>query len=128
MPTKFRDLQGFAVLLIALLAGGFLLLRNAQPQITYTVPGPTATTTPQDSSWQEVIETQMINGSTALPTSNVPPATFNPPTLPPVQGTPIVLQPTQIFLVTTPTPTRYLPATPTRPGPTEPRSRRWTRP
>ncbi len=116
MQTTRRDLQGFAVLLIALLAAGFLLTRNIQPAITYAVPGPTATSTAQDSSWDQVIQDQLLNGPTALPTHDLP--TFVPPTLAPVQGTPILLQPTQVFQAVTATPTRALPMTPTRPGPT----------
>jgi murein DD-endopeptidase MepM/ murein hydrolase activator NlpD len=118
MQTTSRDLQGFAVLLIALLAGGFLLFRNIQPVILYAVPGPTATATSKDSSWEQVIQNELVNGATSIPTRDVATVEFVPPTLQPAQGTPILFEPTQVFQVITPTATRSLPVTATRPGPT----------
>jgi murein DD-endopeptidase MepM/ murein hydrolase activator NlpD len=118
MQSKARDLQGFLVLVVALLAGGFLLIRNMQPAVTYTIPGPTATITPPDSSWQQVIQQQLVNGPTAIPTRDVPASTLVAPTLPPVTGTAVLFQPTQVFRGTTPTATRFIPITATRPGPT----------
>ncbi|MEP7286845.1 MAG: M23 family metallopeptidase [Chloroflexota bacterium] len=118
MQTKNRDMQGFAVLLIALVAGGYLLLRNTAPAVSYTIAGPSPTSTTGKSSWQEVIQNQLVNGATLIPTHDLPEASFAPPTLPPVTGTPILLQPGQVFQGTTPTATRYIPITPTRPGPT----------
>jgi murein DD-endopeptidase MepM/ murein hydrolase activator NlpD len=118
MQSKGRDLQGFVVLVIALGAVGFLLLRNAQPQVSYTLPGPTATITPLDSSWAQVIQDQLVNGATPIPTRELPPADIALPTLPPVTGTPVLLQPTELFKVITPTVTRFVPITPTLPGPT----------
>ncbi len=102
MQTKGRDLQGFVVLLVALLAGGYLLLRNVQPQVSYTVPAPTSSATPPDSSWEQVIEQQLADGSTGQATRPQQAATYSPPTLPAVEGTPILFQPTQLFQVTTP--------------------------
>ncbi len=116
MQSKTRDLQGFAVLALALLAGAFILVRNAQPVVSYTIPGPTATATQQSNSWQQVIQKQLVEGATLIPTHDLP--TYLPPTLPPIEGTPILLQPTQVFRVITPTATRIAPITPTRPGPT----------
>jgi|SRR5450432_447031 murein DD-endopeptidase MepM/ murein hydrolase activator NlpD len=118
MQTKGRDLQGFVVLLVALVAGSYLLLRNVRPQTSYTVPAPTGSATPQDSSWEQVIEQQLVDGSNSQATKPLQAATFSPPTLPPVNGTPILYQPTQLFQVTTPTATRELPNAPTHPGPT----------
>src|SRR5664279_243132 len=97
MQTKGRDLQGFFVLLVALVAGGYLLLRNVQPPASYTVPAPTSSATPQDSSWEQVIEQQLVDGSTSQATRAVQGATYSPPTIPPVEGTPILFQPTQLF-------------------------------
>ncbi len=111
MQTKGRDIQGFVVLLVALLAGGYLLLQNVQPQVSYTVPAPTSSATPPDSSWEQVIEQQLADGSTGQATRPQQAATYSPPP-------PILFQPTQLFQVTTPTPTRELPNAPTRPGPT----------
>ncbi|MCC7448065.1 MAG: peptidoglycan DD-metalloendopeptidase family protein [Anaerolineae bacterium] len=116
MQSRTRDLQGFAVLALALLAGAFILVRNAQPAVSYTLPGPTATATQQANSWQQVIQKQLVEGATLIPTHDLP--TYLPPTLPPVEGTPILLQPTQVFRVITPTATRSGPVAPTRPGPT----------
>src|SRR5258708_23224103 len=118
MEAKGRDLQGFVVLLVALLAGGYLLLRNVQPQVSYTVPAPTGTATPLDSSWEQAIEQQLSDSSADQATRSLPAATYSPPTLPSVAGTPILFKPTQLFQVTTPTATRELPNAPTRPGPT----------
>ncbi|HLY27730.1 MAG TPA: peptidoglycan DD-metalloendopeptidase family protein [Aggregatilineales bacterium] len=118
MKSKSRDLQGFAVLLIALIAGGYILLRNTHPQLSYSVPGPTASQTPRDVSWEQMLQEQLINGSTALPTRDLPAAAFVAPTLPPLSGTLVLVQPTELFQPTTPTPTRFIPVGPTRAGPT----------
>src|SRR5262249_12101286 len=115
MKSRFRDLQGVMVLLVAVGAIGFLLLRNIQPGVTYTIPVLTRTVTP-DSSWSQVIQDQMVNGATPLPTSPVISAV--PPTLAPVTGTTVLLAPTQVFQAVTTTPTRFAPPTPTQPGPT----------
>ncbi len=115
MASKARDLQGCAVLIVAVAAGIFLLLRNAQPQMTYTIPGPTASTTP-GSAWSQVIQTQLISGATSIPTRNIPPSNAALPTLALASGTPVLMEPTQLFVPVSPTATRYLPITPTLPG------------
>ncbi len=116
MPSKARDLQGCAVLIVAVAAGIFLLLRNARPQMTYTIPGPTASATAPDSAWAQVIQTQLINGATAIPTHDIPPSNVAPPTLALASGTPILVEPTQLFMAASPTATRFMPITPTLPG------------
>src|SRR5579859_2765687 len=118
VQTKGRDLQGFVVVLLALGAGAFLLLRNLQPAVSYTIPGPTVTPTPQDSTWEQVIQNQLVNGSTAYPTHEIPVASYKPPTLPPIVGTVVLVQPTQIFQMITPTATRAAPLKETLAGPT----------
>jgi murein DD-endopeptidase MepM/ murein hydrolase activator NlpD len=118
MQSKGRDLQGFAVLLLALLGGGFLLLRNMQPAATFTISGPASTATQPDSAWEQVIQEQLINGSTPVPTRELPVVPIVPPTLPPVTGTAVLLQPTQVARTIIPTQPRVIPITPTRPGPT----------
>ncbi len=116
MQSKARDIQGFVVLLLALLGGGFLLFRNMQPSVSYTIGGSTVTPTGA-SSWQDVIDQQLVNGPTSIPTRVLPVANVVPPTLPPVTGTPVLLEPTQVSHDPTREP-RVLPITPTRPAPT----------
>src|SRR5262245_21389248 len=117
MQSKARDLQGFVVLLLALVGGGFLLFRNVQPPQSYSIGGSTVTTTAV-SSWQDVVDQQLGNGPTLLPTREVPVVNVEPPTLPPVTGTPVLLEPSQIPRTVVPTEPRTMPITPTRPGPT----------
>ncbi len=117
MQSKARDLQGFAVLLLAMLAGGYLLFRNSQPANNYSISGLAVTQTP-DTSWQQVIQQQLVNGATAIPTADLPTENAVPPTIPPGEGTTVLLLPTQVFRAVTPTATRFVPITPTRPGPT----------
>src|SRR3954470_12648244 len=106
MQTTSRDLQGFVVLLIAVIAAGFLLVRNIQPAISYAVPGPSATATSKDSSWEQVIQEQLVNGVTSIPTHELSTVDAIPPTFTPVEGTPILLEPTEVFQIITPTATR----------------------
>src|SRR5262249_43280553 len=100
MKSRFRDLQGVLVLLVAVGAMGFLLLRNIQPGVTYTIPVLTRTVTP-DSSWSQVIQDQMVNGATPLPTNNSPALSALPPTLTPVSGTTVLQAATQVFQAVT---------------------------
>jgi murein DD-endopeptidase MepM/ murein hydrolase activator NlpD len=118
MQSRARDLQGFAVLLIALLAGGFILARNVRPAQNYDISGPTSTATKGEASWQEVIQSELVNGASPVPTRNIPVATFAAPTLPPIEGTPILLQPGQVAFNATPTATRPVPVGATRAAPT----------
>lgn len=117
MTSRLRDLQGLAILFVAVIGIGLLVLRNVQPGASYTIPIPTRTITP-DSSWSQVIQDQLVNGATSLPTNALPVISAVPPTLPPISGTTVLLAPTQVFQAVTPTPTRFAPSTATQPGPT----------
>ncbi|MCC7206429.1 MAG: peptidoglycan DD-metalloendopeptidase family protein, partial [Anaerolineae bacterium] len=116
MRSTVRDLQGFAVLVLALGLVGFILLRNnpqpvsggdVQAAATET-PAPDLPTLPvtatlRDRSWEQVVQGDLVNGATPLPTpSDTPPGPAATPTLDPALGGPVVW-------ASTPTPTRFVP-------------------
>ncbi len=112
--TKSRDAQGCMVIGVAVLVIGFLLFRNAQPTVFFTLPAPTPTGTAVDTSWQQVLQGPVLDGATVLPTAVLPTA-YSAPTLTPF-GTPILVQPTQVFVAVVASPTRSFPITATLPG------------
>jgi murein DD-endopeptidase MepM/ murein hydrolase activator NlpD len=115
MRRIIRDLQGFAVLLLALLFGAFLLLRNSQPVVgdNHGVPeSPTPTATPLDSSWANIIRTELVNDATAHPTGAPQPSLAPSPQPESTLSGPVVWSATA-------TPTRFVPSQgPTRAAPT----------
>jgi murein DD-endopeptidase MepM/ murein hydrolase activator NlpD len=116
MRSTARDLQGFAVLVLALGLAGFVLLRNNPvpvsggdgPLSATETPPPESTAlpitaTPRDTSWEQIVEGNLVNGATPLPTaSDIPPGIVATPTLDPALGGPVVW-------ASTPTPVRYVP-------------------
>lgn len=111
-----RDVQGCIVILVAVLVVGFLLFRNLQPGVSFTLPAPTPTGTPVDDSWRQVLQGSPLEGATVLPTPDLPTA-YVAPTLTPY-GTALLVQPTQVFVAAAPSATRFLPVTATLPGST----------
>lgn len=105
MRSAGRDLQGFVVLILALVMGGYLLLRNnplpvsGDRQPTQT-PVPTATAL-RDGAWEQVVQEQLIQGATPLPTLYVPRPIVEPPT-----PTPDLGASGPVLWASTPTPTR----------------------
>ncbi len=110
-----RDVLGFLVILIAVLLVGFALFRNVQPSVSFTLPNPTATGTPVDNSWEQALQNVLSSDDTPQPTQIVPTA-YVPPTLPPL-GTPLLVQPTQVYVAVVASPTRPRPIAPTVAGP-----------
>jgi murein DD-endopeptidase MepM/ murein hydrolase activator NlpD len=105
MRSAGRDLQGFVVLILALVLGGYLLLRNnplpvsGDQQPTQT-PVPTATAL-RDGAWEQVVQEQLIQGATPLPTLYLPRPIVEPPT-----PTPDPDASGPVLWASTPTPTR----------------------
>ncbi len=116
-PTKSRDALGCLVLLIALLIGGFALFRNARQPVSFALPAATPTTTPVDDLRQVALRSVLADSGTAPATSIPLPTAYVAPTLPPF-GTPILIQPTQMYVAFAASATRPFPVSPTLPGPT----------
>ena len=117
-----RNLQGFVLLIVLLLGAGFLLLREPSPELSFSIPlEPSATATPLQPAWQEVLQQQYVENATPLPTVDLPTAQFVVPTLPPLptQSGAVLLEPAQLAGTIVPTNTPLPPPpTPTRFGPT----------
>lgn len=108
------------LLLIALIGiGAVYLMRNDQPAVTVSVPVYTAT--PYDvppEEWQSALEAQIAAQGTPLPTPDLG-SPFVPPTLPPTNEPPPVIQPVEVEVTPYPTSTpRPTLAIPTSDGPT----------
>src|ERR1700694_445038 len=93
-----RDMQGCLVIVVAVLLIGFVLFRNIQPSISFSLPVPTATGTPVDNSWEKALQSALSDYT--MPQASVvavPPTAYVAPTLPP-EGTLLLVQPTQMFV------------------------------
>jgi murein DD-endopeptidase MepM/ murein hydrolase activator NlpD len=113
---KTRDLQGFTILVLALMALGYFILRNNAPIVSPALPLTTPTPTQGESAWQDIVQQQLVDVPTLAPTNIRLLDAAQPPTLPSDSGTAILVQPTNLAIQ--PTATRYSPAKPTQPGPT----------
>lgn len=117
-----HDLQGLGVLILALALGGFLLLsRLSSDPVIAELPrgtdasatGTALTATPRGADWQQVIQQQIVNGATPIPTINIPRPSLTPPLTVQVET------PAPNFWEATPTAQRFVPASgPTLPPPT----------
>ncbi len=111
-----HDLQGFAVLAVAVAVGAFILLRNVQPGASYTVLSGTGSPSPS-AAGQDPIRETLAGTVTPLPTPVIPISVFQVPTNAP-SSTPTQIPVTNVFLSGTPTPTRFALSGPTQSGPT----------
>jgi murein DD-endopeptidase MepM/ murein hydrolase activator NlpD len=71
MRKLAHDLQGFMVLAVALGIGALLLINNARPQVTYTLPVGTAPPATQDNASVNQIVAAAGNTTPIIPTNTV---------------------------------------------------------
>lgn len=111
--TQSRNLQGLLLLLVIVIAAGLLLLREMPEAHEVSIPLGQVTPSPEQPSWQDVLQQQVVENATPVPILELPTGQYEPPTLVPIgPALDMALQPTQLFGTVVPTNTA-LPQPPT---------------
>jgi murein DD-endopeptidase MepM/ murein hydrolase activator NlpD len=103
MPLKkerqSRNWQGVALVVVLVIGVGLLVTREAGPALSVSVPVPAEESpTPEQPSWQDVLQQQFAEDATPLPQVSLPTQQYVPPTLQPVApDIERILEPTQLF-------------------------------
>jgi murein DD-endopeptidase MepM/ murein hydrolase activator NlpD len=97
-PTP--NIQGFVLLLVMVMGGAMLVLRESAPALEVSLPVANAQTPTVDQpSWQDVLQQQFVENATPLPTrAMLPTEPFVVPTVAPIgEALAMAIQPTQLF-------------------------------